>query len=76
MKREIIIKVFSDAAPEAVIDDGKKLKVYVCEPAQQGNASKAVYLALSKYFRCELKKSSDHARAYVAQQNSYYLLIN
>lgn len=56
MKREIIIKVFAGAADNAVVDDGKKLKVYVREPAQQGSANKAVCLVLSKYFGCDIKQ--------------------
>lgn len=56
MKKELIIKVFADSAEEAVIDDGKKLKVYVREPAMQGSANKAVCLILARYFDCDLKK--------------------
>ena len=56
MKEEILIKVFADASEDVIIDDGKKLKVYVREPAAQGSANKAVCLALSKYFACDVKQ--------------------
>ncbi|MCB9809294.1 DUF167 domain-containing protein [Candidatus Nomurabacteria bacterium] len=55
MKKEILVKVFAGAQKEEVVDDGKKLKVFVREPAQQGSANKAVCLALSHYFGCDLK---------------------
>ena len=55
MKKEIFIKVFASAAKEAIVDDGKKIKIYVRTSAQHGSANRAACLLLARHFNCPAK---------------------
>lgn len=49
MPRVLLIKVFPESGAEQVVGDGKKLRVYVREPAQNGLANRAGCLAISRH---------------------------